>query len=84
MAGDFYASTGVMLEALELGKGNLVVEGRPEGGPYTFEVIAGGRVVERSQGTALRFDPGKAGAGYARVRVTDAAGRRAWTQPVWL
>ena len=81
--GDFYASTGVLLDRLELGPGGLDVEPRAGGGPYTFEVVAGGRVVSREQGARLRFDPRPVAPAVVRVRVSDAAGRRAWTQPVW-
>jgi hypothetical protein len=86
VAGDFYASTGVVLDALDLGPGGLFVEPRPDGAPYTFEVIAGGRVISRTQGASLHFDPRATvtAPGYARVRVTDEAGTKAWTQPVWL
>jgi hypothetical protein len=95
--GDFYASTGVFFDRVELGKTVISLDVRPETPPYTFEVISGGHVVHRVLGTSLRFDPREAAsghvggdaqapgsAGYARVRVTDASGRRAWTQPVWL
>ncbi len=83
-AGDFYASTGVVLERVDLAATGIAIDVRPQPLPDTFEVIAGGRVVERSRGTKLRFDPHLVGTGYVRVRVTDARGRKAWTQPVWL
>jgi hypothetical protein len=84
VAGDFYASTGVLLERLDVGPGGLDVTAAAGGEePYTFEVIAAGRVVERMQDPALHVDRSAAASGYARVRVTDARGRRAWTQPIW-
>lgn len=83
-AGDFYASTGVLLDKLSLGPAGIIVVPRAAPSPYTFEIIAGGRVIERAQGESLWFDTRKAGQGYVRVRVTDAGGRKAWTQPVWL
>ncbi|APR75211.1 Phosphoesterase PHP [Minicystis rosea] len=80
-AGDFYASTGVLLERVELSRESFAIDAV---GPGRFEVIADGRVVETMEGRALRHDPRKHGAAWARVRVTDASGRRAFTQPVWL
>jgi hypothetical protein len=79
-AGDFYASTGVILERLEMGPEGIALDTRE---PCTFEVIADGRVVETAHGRALRHDPRRFPAAWRRVRVTDAAGRRAFTQPAW-
>lgn len=83
-AGDFYASTGVVFERLQLTPASIAVDVRPASPPYTFEVVAGGAVVEASRATSLRFDPHRAGASPVRVRVRDGKGRHAWTQPVWL
>jgi len=80
-AGDFYASTGAVLDRVELGREAIAVDARE---PCTFEVIADGRVVATTRGRALRHDPRAAAAAWMRVRVTDAAGRRAFTQPLWL
>lgn len=80
-AGDFYASTGVILDRIEVGREAIAIDARE---PVTFEVIADGRVIESKRGTSLRRDPRRDGAAWARVRITDAAGRRAFTQPVWL
>jgi hypothetical protein len=80
--GDFYASTGVVFEHVEIGPEGLAIDVAGPA-PDTFEVISGGEVIERSQGTSLRFDPHRVETGYVRVRVTDAVGRKAWTQPVW-
>jgi hypothetical protein len=83
VAGDFYASTGVILDRLELGPRGFFVAPRSVSPPYTFEVIADGRVVERTQSASLRFTLPEPAPGFARVRVTDALGRHAWTEPVW-
>jgi len=83
-AGAFYATTGVILDRVALGREAVEVDVAPGSGPCTIEVIAGGRVVETARGASLRFDPRRAGARWARVRVTDASGRKALTQPVWL
>ncbi len=84
VAGDFYASTGVVLDRVEIGPGGVEIEVRGSDSPCTFEVIANGRVAQRTEGVALSFDPRPAAPGYVRVRVTDARGRRAWTQPLML
>ena len=83
-AGDFYASTGVILDRVDLGRTGISIDLRPDDPPCTFEVISGGRVVHLARGTSLRFDPRDARGGYVRVTVTDPSGRKAWTQPVWL
>lgn len=84
VAGDFYGSTGVVLERLELAPEGVVVEVRADAAPATLEVIADGEVAATAQGASLRFDPRQIHAGYLRVRVVDGAGRRAFSQPLWL
>ena len=84
VAGDFYGSTGVVLDRLELSPEAVVVEVRADAAPATIEVIADGKVAATAHGAALRFDPRQARAGYLRVRVVDGAGRRAFSQPLWL
>jgi hypothetical protein len=83
-AGDFYASTGMILDRLDLGRTGISLDVRPESSPATFELTSGGRVVHRAYGSSLRFDPRDSRGGYVRVTVSDPSGRKAWTQPVWL
>jgi hypothetical protein len=84
VSGDFYASSGVLLDRLEIGPPGIVVEPRRDTlPPHKFEVIADGRVVQETTGPSLRFDPRSVSATFVRVRVTDGAGRHAWTQPLW-
>ncbi len=84
VAGDFYASTGVILDRMERGPDGFLVEPRAVSPPYTFELIADAEVVERTtQAAPPRWAMPPAARVYARLRVTDALGRRAWTQPVW-
>lgn len=84
-AGDFYSSTGVLLNRLEMSEGGIAIDVRGGGEGTLIEVIGrGGAVVAASRGAALRFDPKTAPAGYLRVRVSDARGRRAWSQPLWM
>jgi hypothetical protein len=82
--GDFYASTGVLLSRLELSPEAIAVDVvRPASGAVIELVGEGGRVVQRSEGTALRADPRGVPGRYLRVRVTAPDGSRAWTQPLW-
>jgi hypothetical protein len=80
-AGDFYGSTGVIFDCVDLSREAIVVTAR---GEVTFEVIGDGAVIHRAAGSALRFEPAKSGAKIVRVRARDAAGRVAFTQPVWI
>lgn len=86
-AGDFYSSTGVMLDRLELSRESVAIDVHsPAGAAITeplIEVIADGAVVSRERGAALRFDPRGRAKGYLRVRITDRKGQQAWTQPLW-
>lgn len=83
--GDFYSSTGIILERLQIAPDAIAVDVRPYLAlPPTIEVIGtNGVVLTRTTGGALRFDPKKAPAGYVRVRVKGTDGRMAWTQPLW-
>ena len=84
VAGDFYGSTGVELDRLDLAREGVAVDVRASDAPATIEVIADGKVVAMERGASLRFDPRRAPATYVRVRVTDARGRKAFSQPLWL
>jgi hypothetical protein len=84
VAGDFYGSTGVELTRLDLARDAVAVDVRASDAPATIDVIADGRVVATERGASLRFDPRRAPATYLRVRVTDARGRTAFSQPLWL
>ena len=82
--GDFYASTGVLLERLDRTSDRLeiaVAAGSPGRHSFTF-VGAGGRVLARAQGRAASFALAGARGGYVRAVVEDSGGRRAWTQPI--
>jgi hypothetical protein len=84
LRGDFYASTGVLLDRLAQGPDRLEVDvaaGCP--GPHVITFIgAGGRLLARTQGRSAAFALAGARGGYVRAVVEDRAGRRAWTQPV--
>jgi hypothetical protein len=81
LQGDFYSSTGVTLTRVERAGGALVIEAA--GGPHHFTFVgAGGRTLAESDGDRARFPLDAARGGYVRAVVSDAAGHRAWTQPV--
>lgn len=82
--GDFYSSNGVRLSRLDEAADGGAVKVAASGGEHTFEFIGdGGRVLDRHVGTEARWSRPDGYLGYVRVRVTDAAGHTAWTQPRW-
>ena len=83
--GDFYSSTGVVLADVRVHGGALVIEvdeASPGAHQFTF-IGAGGRVLAEQRGRRASFALAGVGrGGYVRAVVTDADGRKAWTQPV--
>jgi hypothetical protein len=80
--GEFYASSGVTLATLAVEGNVLVVEAAGQG-PFRVECIGErGRVLAEARGARARCAR-PADSSYVRARVTDAAGRSAWTQPVF-
>jgi len=81
--GDFYASTGLVLERADVSPEKIALEAYAKRLVW-FEVIGEhGGVFRAEAGRSISFDPRTIASRYVRVRVTDAAGRHAWTQPVW-
>jgi len=83
--GDFYASTGVVIEDVACDGASLALSIKPAGvTAYTIEFIGkGGKVL------ATKYEPkseyrftGKEG--YVRARISDSNGLHAWTQPVFV
>lgn len=80
--GDFYSSTGVTLSSYRASSSEVALEiaAGPDMRFRTDFIGSGGRVLATS--TSLRPRYAISGSeGYVRARVTDSAGRRAWTQP---
>jgi hypothetical protein len=83
-AGKYYASQGPIIESVEYTDDSVAVACSPA------NVVV---VLGRGSRAAPQVEPGMTrvtlpldevrSGGYARVVVTDAAGRRAWTNPVW-
>ena len=84
MRGDFYASSGVLLDRAEVAKGFLSIDvAAASPGPHAFKFIGtGGKVLARAEGRASRFDLAAAPPGYLRAVVEDRQGRKAWIQPI--
>ena len=86
VSGDFYASTGVQLARLERSGAALELEVSAET-PGECEVSfigSGGRELGRVRGRSARFATAGISSGYVRAVVRDAAGHRAWIQPLHL
>ena len=88
--GDFYSSTGVVLDDLRADRsGVALVIAAPFGSTrddtrFTTEFVGrGGRVLATVHGREARYRI-VGNEGYVRARITDSMGRRAWTQPVML
>lgn len=80
--GDFYSSTGVTFERVEVTGGALAIEVAGEG-PHTIRFIGtGGEVLAEVSAAEARYTLADAPPGYVRAVVANARGRQAWTQPV--
>lgn len=84
-AGDYYSSQGPEIHAIAVQGGEVIVECSPA---RAVMLVGRAKAGIGTHGTELRqarmpvekFRPG----GYFRVVVEDVAGRRAWSNPVWL
>ena len=83
--GDFYASTGVVLDDVRVSATELSVKVKPAGtSKYRIQFIGrGGRVLSDVADTSAAF-PFAGQQGYVRARVLESNGRMAWCQPVML
>lgn len=83
--GRFYASTGVDLENVVVGRTHLEVRIRPKGDfKYTTTFIGtGGRVLGESHGPVATFHLTEPEL-YVRARVEDSGGAVAWVQPAFV
>lgn len=82
--GDFYASTGVLLQRLDFDRKQLVIEVASDSAPgaHVFRLVGtGGKILATKRGRAATFALGAVAKGYVRAVVEDARGRRAWVQP---
>jgi hypothetical protein len=81
--GDFYASTGVELDDLQVSAQRLHVAIKPVAwSKYRVQFIGkGGRVLSESIEPMATYEP-TGNEGYVRARVLESNGRQAWIQPV--
>jgi hypothetical protein len=81
--GDFYASTGVVLDDLQTDNSGISVKVKPDAwAKYRIQFVGkGGRLLrEVTESSAAYTFAGDEG--YVRARVLESNGRMAWTQPV--
>ena len=83
--GDFYASTGVVLDEINATAEGLAIKVRPEGASkYRIQFIGrGGRVLSEVGDASARYTF-VGDEGYVRAKIIESNGRIAWVQPVSL
>jgi hypothetical protein len=83
--GDFYASTGVVLDALDVTSTSMTIKVKPiASSKYRIQFIGrDGRVLSEVPDTSATY-AFTGGEGYVRARVIESNGRLAWVQPVML
>jgi hypothetical protein len=80
--GDFYASTGVLLADVVLDEDGVTVAAAGVG-PFSIDCIGeGGQRLATFTRREARCERPE-GLSYVRARITDVAGKRAWTQPAF-
>jgi hypothetical protein len=83
-AGHFYASQGPQIADISIDNGKLTVLSSPV---HSIFVTGKGPAVERERGERLMeatFPLGRFEGSFCRVTVVDDAGKRAWSNPIWL
>ncbi|GAA0985438.1 hypothetical protein GCM10009555_060920 [Acrocarpospora macrocephala] len=94
LRGDFYASTGIVIDGYRADPGaiEITLAPLPSWRGVKFPALtrfttrftgAGGRLLAEGHGAAPRYEI-RGDEGYVRATITDGDGRRAWTQPVFL
>jgi hypothetical protein len=86
LRGDFYASTGVLLDRAEVERGVLRIDvAGASPGEHAFRLIgSGGRVLAHGTGKSFRASLANVPSNYVRAVVEDRRGRKAWIQPIRL
>jgi hypothetical protein len=84
--GDFYSSTGVLLDRIEVTEDAIEIDVAADSpGLHRFVFIgAGGKTLSEAEGRQARYRLAEAPRGYVRVVVIDQSGRKAWVQPIWI
>jgi hypothetical protein len=81
--GDFYASTGVVLDDVQIDASTMTVKVKPDSwAKYRIQFIGkAGRLLREVPETAATYTI-RGDEGYVRARVIESNGRMAWIQPV--
>jgi len=83
--GDFYASTGVVLDEVNATAKALAIKVHPEGvSKYRIQFIGRGGRVLSEVGEASASYTYAGDEGYVRAKIIESNGRMAWVQPVSL
>jgi hypothetical protein len=81
--GDFYASTGVVLDEVNATAKSLAIKVRPEGvSKYRIQFIGRGGRVLSEVGEASASYTYVGDESYVRAKIIESNGRMAWVQPV--
>ncbi len=81
--GDFYASTGVVLDELRVEATGMTVKVKPDpSAKYRIQFIGKGGRILREVADATAAYTIRGDEGYVRARVLESNGRMAWIQPV--
>lgn len=84
-AGHYYSSTGPEIHDIEVRDGDVTIRSSPVGRVLVTGCAPGALVREGDALTECTFPLGLFdGSCYVRVTVVDAAGERAWSNPIWL
>jgi hypothetical protein len=81
--GDFYASTGIVLEDVRADAKGITVTVKPDAfAKYRIQFVGkGGRILREVAAAAATYEI-KGDEGYVRARVLESNGRMAWAQPI--
>ena len=84
-SGEFYASTGVILEKLEQGESGISLRVCQDADSvYTTRIVGADNVtLKETFGTEAAYSP-RGGERYFRASITSSSGAQAWTHPVFL
>jgi len=82
-AGHYYASQGPEIHDIAVEDGELAVRCSPAASVMLLGPASRAACVHGTDLTGARLPLGKFAGGWARLVVTDADGRRAWSNPLW-
>ncbi len=83
-AGHFYSSQGPKIENIEITDGRIYIACSPAQSVFVSGRGAGAHYQHGNGITEYEFLLEQFAGSYCRVTVVDAAGKRAWSNPIWL